>query len=183
MKTIGCVAAVAAASLFCGCVSVETSKAPNVNLAQYRTFAWFEPASPSPRQQSFERSPAGAVVREQIARNLAAKGVSETAQNPDFLVAYHGKLEQRMDVTDWGYPGWWWGGWGGPNVAVSEYTQGTLIIDFIDPRTKQVFWRGTASAVVNQPENPNPKKLAGAVDKVMKKYPAEVASAAPRQTM
>jgi hypothetical protein len=66
---------------------------------------------------------------------------------------------------------------------VNEYTQGTLFIDFIDPKTNQVFWRGTASAVVNHPENPNGKKLASAVDKVMKKYPSEVASAGARPAM
>ena len=67
-------------------------------------------------------------------------------------------------------------------MSVDEYTQGTLFIDFIDPKTKQVFWRGTASAVADHPENPDTGKLAKAVDKVMAKYPSELATTS-RSTM
>jgi hypothetical protein len=165
-----------------GCVTVRSTTSPNANLAQYRTFAWYAAPTQTARQAEFERSPAGDLVRTRIARDLAAKGMHETHDTPDFLVAYHTRLVQRLDVNDWGYPSVFWGSPPGP-VRIDEYTQGTLIIDFIDPKTGQVFWRGTASSVVDHPENPNMQKLGSAVDKVVKKYPAEMASAAPRQTM
>ncbi len=170
-----------ALSLFlCGCVTVRSSTSPGANLSQYRTFGWFEPATVSQRQLAFERSPAGAVVRQQIASDLQAKGLQETQQNPDILVSYHSKLQNKINVTDWGYGGFWWGGPGG--VSVDEYTQGTLFVDLINPQTKQVVWRGTASAVVNDPYTPNEKKLASAVHKVMERYPVEMA-AVPRPAM
>lgn len=165
-----------------GCVTVRSATSPSANLAHYRTFAWYVSPTPTVQQTAFERSPAGELVRERIARDLHARGIRESPDRPDFFVAYHTRLQQRLDVNDWGYPTVFWGAPPGP-VTVDEYTQGTLVVDFIDPTTGQVFWRGTATAVVDQPENPNMQKLATAVDRVMKKYPAEVASAAPRPTM
>ena len=140
-----------AAAILCflgGCVSTSAIRSPNANLAQYRTFAFYEPPEAHPRQLAFERSPAGQVVRNQIANNLTAKGMTETSTNPDVLVAYHSKLQQKTQVTDWGYGGFYWGM--GP-VSIDQYTQGTLFIDLIDPKTKEVVWRGTASAVVDHP--------------------------------
>jgi hypothetical protein len=182
MKTLGFMAVAVAAGFASGCVTVKATTAPQANLSHYRTFSWFQPQTPPKAGTiSFEQTPAGQIIRDQISRDLAGKGITETTDNPDFLVAYHSKLQQKLDVSDWGYPGFWWGGPGG--VSVNEYTQGTLFIDFIDPKTNQVFWRGTASAVVDHPDTPNEKKLASAVGKVMKKYPSEVASAGTRPAM
>jgi hypothetical protein len=165
-----------AAALFLlgGCVTTSATTSPNANLAHYRTFSFFQSTDAHPMQAAFERSPAGQVVQERIASDLQSKGLTETSNNPDLLVAYHTKTQQKTDVTDWGYSGFYWGG--PRNVTVDQYTQGTLLIDFIDPKTKQIVWRGTASAIVNNPDNPDTGKLASAVDKLMKRYPAELAS-------
>ncbi len=179
-----------AALLLCaaGCVTVHSKTSENVDLARYRTFAWYASPTATERQRAFERSPAGDVVRARIAHDLAEKGIHETTATPDFLVAYHTQLEQKVDVDDWGYPSLFWGAPPGP-VTYDEYTQGNLVVDFIDPKSGRVFWRGTASAVIDRPDRPNLYKLASAVDKVMKRYPVEAAppqasaSAPPRQKM
>jgi len=180
MKTKTMWAVAAALCLIGGCVTTSATTSPNANLGQYRTFSFFQPTSANPKQLAFEQSPAGQVVRDRITSDLQSKGLTLSADNPDLLVAYHTKTEQKTDVTDWGYGGYYWGGPGG--VTVDQYTQGTLLIDLIDPKSKQVVWRGTASAIVNNPENPDTGKLASAVDKLMKKFPAEMASAS-RPTM
>jgi hypothetical protein len=160
------------------CVTVRSSTSPGADLGRYRTFAFYRSAQAGPKQTAFERSPAGQVVEQHIAADLRSRGMTENMQKPDVLVAYHGKLQEKVDVTDWGYGGIRWGYWGSPGYTVNQYTQGTLFIDFIDPGTQNVVWRGTASAVVDNPENPNEQKLGSAVDKVMSKYPAMVASTA-----
>ena len=96
-----------------------------------------------------------------------------TSGHPDFLVAYHIIVQDK--IKTWGYANWG-GGWGwGPDPF--EYTEGTILVDFIDPRTNDVFWRGTASRDIGQPENVDLSKVSSAIDKLMKKYPARVASA------
>jgi hypothetical protein len=183
MKALGAATAVLLA--VCaqgGCVTVRSSTSPSARLAAYRTFAWSDwPATAAQPQRAFGRTPADDVVRARIAQDLAHKGIHETRKDPDFLVSYHTWLEQKIDVSDWGYPRLYWGA-PGP-IHIDEYTVGTLFVDFIDRRTGQIFWRGTASAVVDHPENPNLKKLGYAVDKLMRKYPAEVASAGARPTL
>jgi hypothetical protein len=159
-----------------GCVSVSAHKAPGVNLSQYRTYRFYEPPAHATKQIAFEQSPTGQAIRNQVANNLQEKGLmpAPAGVEADLIVAYHAKLQQKLEYTDWGYPGGWgWGWYGGyyPGWDVTTYTEGTIIVDFVDSRTHQVVWRGTASAVVNQPENPDPSKIASAVDKMMRKVP------------
>jgi hypothetical protein len=129
-------------------------------------------------------TPAEQQLRATLSRDMAQKGLTEAGpgQQPDFLVAYYVKTQQKLDVYNTGY-GYGYGyGWGFGGPTVYQYTEGTLIVDFVDPRTNQSFWRGTASDVVNHPETPDMGKLDSAVAKLVKQYPSQVA-AAPRQTM
>jgi hypothetical protein len=175
-----------AIALLSACVTVRSSEVPGTNLAQYRTFAWAQPDGGEGNWRwdhsagNMDRSPAGQTIRNQIVRNLEAKGVVPAAQgqSPDFLVRYQVVLRDRLDYAGWGWGGWGYGYWNGADVYT--YTEGTIVVDFIDPRTREVFWRGSASRDVDHPENPDLHDVAGAVDKMMKKYPVRVAQAGER---
>jgi hypothetical protein len=173
-------AVVAALMLAAGCISVSAQKAAGVDLHSFKTFAFKEPPPEDTKQIAFDRSLAGQTIRNQVATGLQNKGLVEATpgQQPDLLIAYHSRLRREWQYTDWGYgPGWGWGvGWGGAPMMTS-YLEGTIIIDFLDPRTHTVVWRGTASAVIDNPDNPNTNKLAKAVDKVLDRYPVQLASA------
>ena len=71
-----------------GCITVRSSTSPSANLAHYRTFAWYASPTPTVQQTAFERSPAGELVRDRIARDLRARGIRESPDRPDFFVAY-----------------------------------------------------------------------------------------------
>jgi hypothetical protein len=180
-------AAVASLMLGAGCISTTAQKAAGVDLHNYKTFAFKEPPPDDAKQAAFDRSLAGQTIRAQVATNLQNKGMVEAApgQQADVMIAYHSNLRREWQYTDWGYgPGWGWGGigyYGAPTMT--SYLEGTIIIDFLDPRTHQVVWRGTASGTVNNPDNPDANRVAKAVDKVLKKYPVQMASAPPSPTM
>ncbi len=176
MRSIGSSTAVALLLIVAGCgATIHSSVATNADLAKYKTFSFYTP----PYKQGQAESIADQTIRSALEQDLSAKGLMKTtAANPDFLVAYHVKEQQKLDVDTVGY-GFW--GWGGPG-AVTQYTQGTLIVDFIDPQTKQVFWRGTAADVVNHPASPNTAKIDKVVGQIVNKYPA-VMAATPRTTM
>lgn len=53
---------------------------------------------------------------------------------PDFLVAFHAKAEERTDERGAG-PG---------------YVRGTLVVDFYDAGTKRLVWRGVATGAVGR---------------------------------
>jgi uncharacterized protein DUF4136 len=151
-----------------GCVTVHATKSAGTDPARYRTFAWYESVIATRQQRDFWRSPAGDLVRARIARDLTARGMREVADHPDVLVTFKTNLEEKMDAQDWAYPRL---GWGAPTgVTYDVYTQGTLVIDFLEPATRQLLWRGTATSVIERPHSPDMRKLALAVDRVMRRF-------------
>lgn len=166
--------------LACGCAPISTtsSLAPATNLAKYHTYAFYT----SPTKQGKPQTVADQDIEAALRQDLQAKGFREAApgQRPDFFVAHH--LREKLDVAYYGY-GWDWG-WGGApgGPDVSTYTEGTLIVDFIDPASNKAFWRGTASEVIDHPDAPNAAKIDEAVAKLVQGCPTTVA-ATPRSTM
>ncbi len=184
----------ALAAVGCSSVQVRATPAPNANLSQLRTFAFMTPVQPDSQAARLEQSPAGQQIRNRLEQDLVDKGYvpAPAGTQPDFLVAYRADLRERTDVQTWyagpgwgGGWGWGWGGWAwdGPDVTVRQYTEGTLVVDLVDPGTHRVLWRGTASGVVEHPQNPNLHKVAKAVDKLMDRYPPSQLAAAERPRM
>jgi hypothetical protein len=124
---------------------------------------------------------------------MANRKIIKTDKNPDVLVTYHTYTEKKEVTTrnnypmgmgyGWGYGGWGygWGGYypyyGGFNNWNSvgdtyTYTEGVLIIDFIDNQTKEVVWRGSVDGNVDNADKIN-KKIEKAVQSIMKKTPME----------
>ncbi len=156
----------------CG-ATIRTSVAPNANLGQYRTYAFTD----IPGQEGRAQSLVDQTIQQSLRQDLAAKGLVEaTSGRPDFLVSYHVKEEQKIESYPVGY-----GYWGYAGTEINQYTQGTLIVAFIDPQTHNVFWRGSAVGVVHHPESPNLDKVSKVVGQVIDKYP--VVAATPRTTM
>ena len=54
---------------------------------------------------------------------------------------------------------------GTADTHVSTFSRGTLVIDFWDPKTEKLVWRGSATAVVKE----NPQKAERQVQKAIKK--------------
>ena len=159
----------------CSGITANANVAPGANLGKYHTYGWYQPTAGGAESIGEQE------VRGALERELAQKGLTlATTEKPDFLVAYHAKKQQQTSVTP-GYYGYWGYGWGGfPDVTT--YTEGTLVVDFIDPATNQVFWRGTAQGVLEHPNNPDLHKIDTAVAKIVDQYPTQMA-AAPRPAM
>ena len=91
------------------------------------------------------------------------------------VIVFHTGIQDKVQVTDWGYGYGPYRGWyGGGGVNTYQYQQGTLIIDFVDAESKQLVWRGTAEGVVGEgktdPEKAQ-KKIDEIVGKMLKDYP------------
>ena len=56
-------------------------------------------------------------------------------------------------------------------AQVQEYTQGSLIVDVIDPTTQELIWRGQGVAVVSSDPAAYGKDLAQSVTAILKKFP------------
>ena len=116
------------------------------DFTRYRTFDW-GPADALPagdprleRDAFFQDHIQGA-----IERNMAAKGFqrAEATATPDVRVHFHAVIDRRIDVNLLDYQS----GYCSRNdcqTDVSEYEEGTLVVDMIDVRTNRLVWRGWA---------------------------------------
>ncbi len=115
--------------------------------------------APSANDPMLVNSISNRALRADLVKGFEGRGYA-LADNPDFAVAYYASTTQKLDVTYWdyGYPFYprWWGGWGpgwGPyDSTVTQYTQGTVIVDVINPKTKELLWRGSGVATVSDDE-------------------------------
>ncbi len=123
-----------------------------------------------------------------------AKGFTKST-NPDMLVSIFTKASTRVNVYNnaWGYGGWGWGGWGYPygyyggwgwgpgwgwgygGSTVSTSVEGTLFIDLIDYKNKQLIWQGTAKGDLPQRRDKKETKIKEFVNRMMVDFPPQEA--------
>jgi len=130
-----------------------------VNFRAFKTWAWY-PQQP----KDAEGGPAKGYesfldkrMRAAVSAEMAAKGLTEVAVNaaPDIYVAYSARVEDKQQVSPYynglGYPyGYGYGYYGRGYSPVTQYKAGTVVIDIVDARRKELAWRGTGQAQVNQ---------------------------------
>lgn len=183
MKTITPrLSALAAACVLSACstVTVTTDYDHSATFANYKTYA----LAPAAKGQTLSPT-SEAALRDALRTELAARGITEvTGGKPSLAVARHVFVQDKVSVaqyTDWGYgPGGGWpygygyyGMWSGAPrtyVDVNQYTQGTLILDFVDTKTKKLVFRGVGQAVVGGPES-NAAKIREGVTKMVAGFP------------
>ena len=140
----------------------------------YKTVAWAktEPTSVADTAPLLHEK-----IKQAIEAQIQSKNLVGADENPDLYVTYHTneKEEMALDITRFGYdyastfhwdPYWNHGpSMGTADTHVSTFGRGTLVIDFWDPKTGKLVWRGTATAVVKE----NPEKAEKQVQKAIKK--------------
>ncbi len=172
----------AAALTLVGCSSFNVSSDydPAVDFSQYGAYAWL----PQPNATDTSQGPVNdGLLRQRIVRavnaELSAKGMREVANEADasLLVTEHINVEQklRVNTTNYGYGYGRWGyyGAGYTDTSVDQYEQGTLIIDFIDAKSKQLVWRGMAQSRLREMATPEEReaRVRAAVSAILEKYP------------
>ena len=55
--------------------------------------------------------------------------------------------------------------------VLTQYTQGTVIIDVIDPKSNEVIWRGQGRSAVSDNQQVYLKDLKHAVSAILEEYP------------
>ena len=155
------------------------------DFSSYSTYAWFQLASPPDKAKP--PTEANTIltrrIRWAIDGQLAGKGLeSAPVGDADFLVTYSMVLQSRMvmyhtgwsmPMGGWGRGGWGWGwggGWSGGRSSVETYTEGTIVVDVLDTKTRTLVWRGIAENAFRKP-NPNDEKVAKTIARVMQDFP------------
>ncbi|TAK59968.1 DUF4136 domain-containing protein [Methylobacter sp.] len=163
----------------CSTVSVTTDFDHLASFSQYHTYAL------APDTAKLGLSPSSeAALREALRTNLARHGVSETSENADLHVVPHVSTKEKQVVyqsSDWDYDGMaygygrygMWAGAPRTYTDISQYTEGTLILDFVDAKTQKLVFRGTGTGTVSDPQT-NAERIREAVEKIVKDFPNTV---------
>jgi len=112
-------------------------------------------------------------VKKAVNAELQAKGLKLTSNSPDFFIAEHLGTKDKIEVEDWGYG---YSRRGKYHTTHYQYEEGSLILDFVDPESKKLMWRGVAKAVVDNVNTPEKaeKLIDQAVKQILKQYPPKV---------
>jgi hypothetical protein len=158
--------------LAAGCAGrqVSTDYSPATGFSRFRTFAMVSPPDSGAQQLLDQR------VRNAVQVQLDAQGLTETGrQKADLFVGYGMVDRTHKDVYT--YRDRWGVAWPmSVQRRVETYTDGTVVVNLVDAKTKQVVWEGEVADVVNLPVG-NPvsatRQIDGAVAKLFTKYPPQ----------
>jgi hypothetical protein len=158
------------AALLAGCapLTVHMDYDPDADFSRYRTFAWMpEPQDHKPAA-SLSSPFAGKRIKQAVLENLTARGYQKTTDDPDLLIACHLTFKNRstVSVSDYGY-------WGPHAIDVRRYKEGTLILDFVDPQSKQLVWRGWSVSALHPASSPQEEQeiIDRAVGEILRQFP------------
>jgi hypothetical protein len=160
----------------CSSVQVKQDWDPNANFSGLHTWNWQSSTPALTGNPRLDDPLVHSRIQSALAATLRSKGYAQTASKPDFLVTYHVAIQQKLDAqtiyTGYGpYRGWY--GVGGTQTVVDQYDLGTLLVDFIDPGTNNVIWRGTAESRLQELKTPEEReaRVKDAVERLLNQFP------------
>ncbi len=172
MKTaqILLVALLLAAFYGCSGISVRTDFDEKADFTVYKTYDWIKFREES--QSGLMNDPLlRKEIMDAVEEELAAKGYAPAAGGaPDFFVAFHMGSRKKIDVDHYYYTYGWRGRFGGHDVSVRKYREGTLIIDIVDAAARELVWRGYAMSELHGREEAAADARAS-VAAIIKKFP------------
>src|SRR6266852_6861861 len=183
-RSLAAPAAIILALTACASVDVRAVASPDANLGALHTFSVMSnakhksPAAQSANDPMLVNSISNRALRADLVQGFENRGYV-LSDSPDFAVAYYASTKDKLDVSyfDYGYsyyPRWWGGmgpGWAAANPMVTQYTEGTVIVDVIDPKTKELLWRGQGVAAVSDNEAQYEQDLMKTVTAILARFP------------
>jgi hypothetical protein len=163
---------------------------PDYDFSQVKTIAFYhrsgQVSGDNPMQLSdIQRGR----IDEAIAFALKNKGyrIVEDASQADMLVSWHLATQQKTDVRTYETPAY--GGYGyGPynrysmyscwscmptrtEVSVHDYTEGTFIVDMIDPQLRKSVWRSVVQSKLKGKVETDQGKYNAAAERILADFP------------
>ena len=168
MKTMKILALPVLALLFlssCVSVRVVSDYDKEANFNGYKSYAFYKTGIDKAHLSDLDKKR----ILKAIDAEMNSRGMVK-AQDPDLLISIFTKEREQVDVYNnywggmygWGWSPWYYGGygpgWGWNSPAVSTRTQGSLYIDLIDAKNKELVWQGKGVGTLNNTRNIKRKK-------------------------
>lgn len=157
----------------CSSVRVNSDYDKNVDFNQFKTYAYQKSGIDKVEISDLDKKR----ILRAIDNQLTAKGLTKS-ETPDLLVNIFTKEREQVDVNTFnaGF-GYGWGfGWnpffyGGSSTSVNRYSEGTLFIDLIDAKKKELIWQGEGEGTLTKDTNKKDEVINEFVTKILAQYP------------
>lgn len=165
---------------------VASQADPSADFSRYRSFAFFTPLA---LEQNGYTTITSNRIRAAVRTQMEARGYVLDEANPDLWVNLNAYMQDKTRVTtmpevDYDYyysyrargyvavPYW------RDRTDVRQYTEGTLNVDVVDARRKQLVWEGVAVGTVGRADaERRGEQIDTAVAAIFAKYPYRAAAA------
>jgi hypothetical protein len=136
----------------CSAVKVAVDYDSKVDFKKYKTFAFYKTGIDKAKISDLDKKR----ILRAIESELSLLGLVKS-ESPDMLVSIFTKSREKVDVNQnnnfgygfgWGWNPWMWNGMNNNSMNISQYTEGTLFIDFIDKQKKELVWQGVGTGAL-----------------------------------
>jgi len=162
----------------CSGIRVSTDYDPAVDFSGFGSYAWLDESSGVQGDREDVRSLLDRRIRKAIEDELETKGFTPVERDEaEVLVSYHLSIDKKLDVdtinTGVGYYRGWYGASARTETIVREYEEGTLLVDLIEPESRQLVWRGSGQSRLRDSSTPEQreKRVRQVVGAILKSYP------------
>lgn len=166
----------------CTSVRVLSDFDKDANFNSYKSYAFYKTGIDKAQISDLDKKR----ILRAIETEMSAKGFVKS-ENPDILVSIFTKEREQVDVYSnyWGGGGFGWGWspyyWGGSGYLrggnrVSTQTKGSLYIDLIDAKNKELVWQGKGDGSLSSSKKIEKKemRIKEFVTEIMTQYPPEL---------
>ena len=157
----------------CQAVHVNSDFDKNVDFSQFKTYAFYKNGIDKVEISDLDKKR----ILRSIDNQMQKKGFTKS-ETPDLLINIFTKERQQVDVNQFnagfGYGfGFGWNPffWGGNQTAVNQYTEGTLYIDLIDAKKKEMIWQGEGNGNLTQKSDKKDEVINEFVTRILEQYP------------
>ncbi len=160
----------------CASITVNNDFDKKVDFTIFKTFAFYKTGIDKVEISDLDKKR----ILKAIETELLAKGFTKS-EKPDLLVNFFTKSREQIDVnaynSGYGY-GWGYGWnpyiWGGNRTSVRATTQGTLFIDLIDAKKKEMIWQGDGEGELFKNQKNKEERIGEFVKEILKQYPPQI---------
>ncbi len=154
--------------LGCASVKVDYTYDPETDFAALKSYNWLPVPSTNIRYPLIMKQ-----IKHEMNRQLKVRNFKMDAGNPDFFIAFHGGIQSILAYYDWVFLQENYEKYAiKRRIDMTQYTDDTLIVDFIDAESGELIYRATASIRLSleSTAEKREKKIIEAVTKILDNY-------------
>lgn len=155
-------------------IRVYSDHDPDYQMKQFKTFDWGQQADIETNGNPLYYNELNDKrIKSAILKELSSRGYVRTDADPDLVIHYHIIIDDQSVITTEPF-GYFYGPyWMRMRTDVYSYREGTLIIDLMDTKTKNLVWRGWATAAIDMiPQEQTEEIINRAIAKIFRRFPA-----------